>query len=64
MPQWEYCYIYTEFETDVTGLMVITPDGYEEIEGEYEDKRDIIVALLRDGWEPLGEDEFKRPHPV
>lgn len=61
--QWEYCFIAQTH--DVMLLYNFTPVGsrvreYER--GGASEYKKLIITLLAEGWEPLGNDHFKRPY--
>lgn len=63
MQQWEFCYIVTTHEVMI--LYNFTPIGSRMKEygrDSAADYKALVVSLLEEGWEPLGNDHFKRPY--
>jgi hypothetical protein len=63
MQRWEYCYIVSTHEAMI--LYSFTPEGTrwkEYKKTTTNDYKNLIVDLLKTGWEPVGNDHFKRPY--
>lgn len=62
MQKWEYCYVVSTHEAMI--LYSFTPAGSrwkEYKKNTANDYKNLIVLLLQEGWEPVGQDHFKRP---
>ena len=64
--QWEFVRIDIDFdedeETPYFEVQQFSPEGAETREVPFMDYAEAVVELLADGWEPLGDDQFKRPY--